>query len=64
MRKKGRKAAALVMDSQAQKKSAIGLLYGRSRVVLRHRADDTPCKTGGGDSWSPGCGLVLILEQS
>jgi hypothetical protein len=53
MRKKGRKAAALVMDSQAQKKSAIGLLYGRSRVVLRHGADDTPCETGGSVKLEP-----------
>jgi hypothetical protein len=36
MRQKGRKAAALVMDSQAQKESAIGLLCGCSRVVLWH----------------------------
>ena len=57
-------AAVHIMDSQAQKKSAIGLLYGCSRVVLRHRADDTPCETGGGDSWNPGCGLVPILRQS
>jgi hypothetical protein len=41
---KGRKAAVLVMDSQAQKESAIGLLYGCSRVVLRHGADDTRVK--------------------
>ena len=57
-------AAVHIMDSQAQEKGAIGLLYGCSRVILWHRADDTPCKTGGGDSWNPGYGLVPILEQS
>jgi hypothetical protein len=50
---KGRKAAVLVMDSQAQKKSAIGLLYGCSRVVLWHGADDTPCETGGSAKLEP-----------
>jgi hypothetical protein len=53
MRQKERNAAALVMDSQAQKKSAIGLLYGCSRVVLRHGADDTPCETGGSVKLEP-----------
>jgi hypothetical protein len=61
---KGRKAAVLVMDSQAQKESAIGLLYGCSRVILRHGADDTPCETGGSANWNPGCGLEPISKQS
>ena len=64
MRQKEGKAAVLMMDSRAQKKSAIGLLYDSSRVVLQYGADDTPCETGGSASWNPGCGLEPISEQS